>query len=71
MGIGELLIELKNLNRADKLRALQVLVMDLAAEEDAMLVSNKTYEVWSPYDAPQAAQTLLNMLDEDKKSENG
>jgi len=66
----ELFIELRKLNRADKLRAMQTLIQNLAAEEDAHLVQGMTYEVWSPYDAGEAAQTLLNML-QDEQRENG
>lgn len=53
--------ELRRLNRADKLRAIQVLVMELANEEDALLIPGASYEIWSPYDATDAAQTLLDM----------
>ncbi len=59
----ELLTQLQNLSRADKLRAVQFLVHELAVEEDALLAPGVQYEVWSPYDAPGAAQTLLVMLD--------
>lgn len=60
----ELQDTLSRLDRVDKLRIIQLLVNDLAAEES--LASGATYEVWSPYDAPDAATTLLNMLkDED------
>ena len=60
---NELLSELQKLNRADKLRVVQFLVDALAVEEETLLASGMQYEVWSPYDAPCAAQTLLAMLD--------
>ncbi len=63
-----LLAELHKLNRADKLRAVQLLVNDLAVEEAALLAPGMRYEVWSPYDAPGAAQTLLKMLEADAQS---
>jgi hypothetical protein len=66
MTTEELFGELRRLSRADKLRAMQVLVMELASEEDALIVSGASYEVWSPYDATEAAQTLLDMLEADK-----
>lgn len=62
---NELLEELHKLNRADKLRVIQLLVGELAAEEAALLSPGATYEVWSPYDAPEAAATLLKLLDDD------
>ena len=66
----ELLEELHKLNRADKLRIIQALVDDLAAEEEVYFRSGATYEIWSPYDAPEAANTLTKMLEEDR-AENG
>ena len=66
MSTEELFDELRRLNRADKLRAMQVLVMELASEEDTLLIPDASYEVWSPYDASNAAQTLLDMLEADK-----
>jgi hypothetical protein len=67
---NDLLTELHKLNRSDKLRVVQILVNELAVEEEATLVSGAHYEVWSPYDAPGAAQTLLKMLEADEKSRN-
>ena len=64
----ELLTELHKLNRADKLRVVQILVNELAVEEEALLAAGTHYEVWSPYDAPDAAQTLLKMLEADEKA---
>lgn len=63
---NELLETLQKLNRADKLRIIQLLAGDLVAEEAAHFTPGATYEVWSPYDAADAAETLLNMLEEDR-----
>jgi hypothetical protein len=63
---SELLNQLHKLDRADKLRVIQMLVGDLAADEEAHFTPGATYEVWSPYDVPEAAATLLDMLEEDK-----
>ncbi len=68
MSTEELFDELRRLNRADKLRAMQVLIMELASEEDALLMAGAAYEVWSPYAATEAAQTLLDMLEADKNA---
>lgn len=64
---NELLETLQKLNRVDKLRVIQLLAEDLAADEAAFLTSGATYEVWSPYDASSAAESLLNLLDEDRE----
>jgi hypothetical protein len=63
MSVEELLGELRKLDRADKLRAMQLLVMELASEEEALLLPGAHYEVWSPYDAPDAAEVLTELLE--------
>ena len=68
MSVEELFVELRKLNRADKLRAMHLLVMELASEEEALLIPGTHYEVWSPFDAPGAAETLTKMLEADKES---
>jgi hypothetical protein len=68
MNAEELFAELHKLNRIDKLRAMEVLVLDLAAEEQAQLIPGKEYEIWSPYDSAGAAETLMKMLDDEKKA---
>jgi hypothetical protein len=68
MSTEELFNELRKLNRGDKLRAMQVLVMELASEEDALLIPGASYEIWSPYAATEAAQTLLDILEADKNA---
>jgi len=58
----ELLNSLRSLNRVEKLHVLQVLVSELAQEEAHLLRPEGTYPIWSPYDAHEAADTLLKML---------
>jgi hypothetical protein len=58
----ELLNTLRTLNRGEKLHILQVLVSELAQEEAYLLRPEGTYPIWSPYDAHEAADTLLAML---------
>ncbi|MEP7287010.1 MAG: hypothetical protein ABI947_14740 [Chloroflexota bacterium] len=66
----QLLNELHNLNRTEKLRIVQILVNELAVEETSPEMLRQLavqYEVWSPYDAFGAAHTLQTMLDEYKR----
>jgi len=63
MSTEELFSELHKLGRADKLRAMELLVLDLSAEEEALLISGKLYEVWSPLDASSAARSLTKLLE--------
>jgi hypothetical protein len=61
--LADLLPELHRLSRADKLRAMSFLVNELAKDENVLLEHGALYEVWSPYGASQAAETLLKMLE--------
>lgn len=57
--------ELEKLSRVEKLRVVQMLVEQLAEEEE--LLTSREYEVWSPFEAPEAAAILMNMLEEDRR----
>jgi len=60
MSINELLPSLRDLDRADKFRAMQFLIHELAKEE--ALLNKTSYPVWSPYDSFEAANVLLEAL---------
>jgi hypothetical protein len=62
MSLEQLLVELHKLNRADKLRVMQVLVTDLSAEEDAWLIPGAAYEIITPLGNEAAAQVLYEVL---------
>ena len=67
MTLTELVPAVKNLPRADKLRLMQVLVIDLAQDEGVSLLSTEAdYPVWTPLNAVEAAETLWHMLEEHK-----
>lgn len=63
---GELLDELQKLDRAEKLEVISILAGELSLEENRRLRAGMTYEVWSPFDSSQAANTLLKMLEHDE-----
>ena len=71
MSTEELFAELHKLHRADKLRAMELLVVDLAAEDDVLLGSQAYYEIWSPFDAPVAAEKLMKLLEDEQEARNG
>jgi len=51
------------LPRADKLRLMQLLIIDLAQEEGIpLLAAEAEYPIWTPLNAFDAADTLLQML---------
>ena len=62
MFLNELLPALRGLNRADKFQVVQLLLSELAKEDNVLLVPDAEYPVWSPYDATEAGNTLLKML---------
>jgi len=66
--VNQLLPTLQGLQRADKWRIVQILISQLAQEESIEQPQNKS-PVWTPYNAFNAADTLLNMLAEDKQQE--
>lgn len=64
MSLTELIPDIRMLERADKLRLMQLLVVDLAQEEGIPLLSSDTeYPIWTPLHAFDAADTLLQMLE--------
>ena len=64
--ITELLPKIQSLPKADKLRLMQFLVSEIAREEGVMLQPDEAYPLWTPYDAFEAADTLLHLLEEEK-----
>ena len=71
MSTEEVFGELRKLSRVNKLRAMDILVLELAAEEEALLSTGMQYEVWSPFDAPAAAQSLTKLLEQEKEARSG
>jgi len=59
---AELLNTLQGLSRAEKLYVVQVLISELAQQEADLIKPEKSYPVWSPYDAFEAANTMLQVL---------
>ena len=67
MSLAELLPKLQELSRADQLRVIEFLASQLSKQETiSLLEDGLNYEVWSPYDACEAANVLGKMLEEDK-----
>ncbi len=63
----ELVEKLRRLNRVDKLQDIQLLATQLANEESNLIENNliksgASYPVWSPYDAVEAANIMLEAL---------
>jgi hypothetical protein len=67
---SDLISTLRALSRADKLYIMQVLISDLAQQETELIKPNQSYPVWSPYDAVEAADTMLKVLKEAQEQNN-
>ncbi len=63
----ELLEELHRLSRTEKLRVIRLLADDLAQEE-GLLIPGAEYPIYTPLGNEAAAQTLMKMLEDDKKT---
>ena len=66
MEMTQILPELRKLRRVEKLHILQFLVSELAQEENELIQPGVAYPIWSPYDAFDAAATMLKILEEAK-----
>ena len=67
MTVVELYPKVKMLPRADKLRLMQFLVIDLAQEDGIpLLAADAEYPVWTPINAFEATDTLFQMLQDHK-----
>ncbi|MFZ4814766.1 MAG: hypothetical protein ACOYL5_09530 [Phototrophicaceae bacterium] len=62
----DLVNTLQQLNRTEKLQVIQLLAHELQDTLDTTFSGNSEYEAWSPFDAPDAANILLQMLDKNQ-----
>lgn len=63
MSVAELLPTVQALPRQEKFWLMQELLHELAQEEG---LPEGEYPIWSPYEAHEAAATLMRMLEEEK-----
>ncbi len=68
MSLTEMLPEVQSLSRIDKIRLIQFLAQELERDVGSLIEPGGSYPVWSPYDAHDAAATLLQLLDREKAS---
>jgi hypothetical protein len=67
MTLNELLPTLHALPRVEKLRLIQVMAADVAREDVVGLPdADKSYPIWSPYDAFEGAAALSRVLREEQ-----
>ena len=64
MPVSELKPILQVLPRAEKFHLIQFLLFELAKEDDILLSGlSQSYPVWTPYNAIEAGNTLLEFLE--------
>jgi hypothetical protein len=72
MPLADLMSQIQELPKIDKLRLMQFLATELVKEEDAnFFVANQEYPIWSPYNCSEAANVLMNLLVTKQQEKNG
>lgn len=72
MPLTELMSQIQNLSKIDKLRLMQFLATEMIKQEDNNLeVANQEYPIWSPYNCSEAANVLMNLLATKQQEKNG
>jgi hypothetical protein len=66
MSLIEVLPDVRSLSRSDKIQLIQILSQDLGREVSGRIESGRSYPVWSPNLAFDAAATMLEALAADK-----
>ena len=70
MSLAEVLPAVQTLSRVEKLNLIQVLAEELVRSENVpALEAGHTYPIWSPYDAYQGAEVLLQLLEREKSKQ--
>ncbi len=68
---SELISTLRELSRSDKFHIIQILISELAQQETDLIKPDQSYPVWSPYDAVEAADRMLKVLQAAKAQDHG
>lgn len=70
MSLAELIPLVNNLSQTDKLSLFKLLAAQIPDAELQVLFSDSEYPVWSPYDATEAANILMQMIQDDQEASN-
>lgn len=62
MSLSELIPLVNNLSQSDKLSLFKILAAQVPSTELQAIFSASEYPVWSPYDATEAANILMQMI---------
>jgi hypothetical protein len=68
MSLSELIPLVNNLSQSDKLSLFKLLAAQVPNAELQAIFSASEYPVWSPYDATEAANILMQMIQDEQKA---
>ncbi len=68
MSLAELIPLVNNLSQSDKLSLFKLLAAQIPDAELQVIFSASEYPVWSPYDATEAANILMQMIQDDREA---
>jgi hypothetical protein len=68
MSLSELIPLVNNLSQSDKLSLFKLLSAQVPDSELQAIFSASEYPVWSPYDAMEAANILMQMIQDEQKA---
>ncbi|MDY6782981.1 MAG: hypothetical protein SW833_10605 [Cyanobacteriota bacterium] len=68
MSLAELIPLVNNLSQSDKRSLLKLLAAQIPHAELQVIFSASEYPVWSPYDATEAANILMQMIRDDQQT---
>ena len=72
MPLIELMSQIQELPKIDKLRLMEFLAKSLVKDEEPnFFVADQEYPVWSPYDCSEAANVLMNLLEAKQQERHG
>lgn len=68
MSLAKLIPLINNLSQSDKLSLFKLLAAQIPDAELQAIFSASEYPVWSPYDATEAADILMQMIQNDQEA---
>lgn len=68
MSLAELIPLVNSLSQSDKLSLFKLLATQIPDAELQVIFSASEYPIWSPYDATEAANILMQMIQDDKEA---
>jgi len=68
MSLAELIPLVNNLSQSDKLSLFKLLATQIPDAELQVIFSASEYPIWSPYDATEAANILMQMIQDDQEA---